>query len=212
MEPHPNISLGLILLASILTSNILLVNFLGLCSFIACSRQIRTAFGLSCAVTFVLSTTAPLNWLLYHFFLRKGAMSWFLGATGAAINLEFLAFIVFIAVVAAFVQLVEMVIERFSPTLYYALGIFLPLITVNCAILGACLFMVIRNYSFWQSLVYGFGSGLGWSFAIIAMAGVRQRLRFSNIPKPLQGIAITILVTGVMAMVFAGFGGMAPIQ
>lgn len=213
MEAHPQISLTLIFLASILTSNILLVNFLGLCSFIGCSRQIPTAFGLSCAVIFVLTATAPLNWLLYHFVLKEGALSWLLGAEGAAaINMEFLQFIVFIAVIAAFVQLVEMVIERYVPPLYYALGIFLPLITVNCAILGVSLFMIIRNYSFGQSVVYGFGSGLGWGLAILVMAGLRQRLRFSNVPKPLQGIAITMLLTGVMAMAFAGFGGMAPIQ
>ncbi|MFP4380321.1 MAG: NADH:ubiquinone reductase (Na(+)-transporting) subunit E [Candidatus Sumerlaeia bacterium] len=210
---HPDIPLYLIFMASILTSNILLVNFLGLCSFIGCSRTISTAFGLSCAVTFVLTFTAPLNWLLYHFFLKQGALDWLLGAERAAdINLEFLYYIVAIAVIAAFVQLVEMVIERYSPVLYYALGIFLPLITVNCAILGVALFMVIRNYSFAQSVAYGFGSGLGWSLAIIAMAGLRQRLRFSNVPKPLEGIAITMILTGVMAMAFAGFGGMAPIQ
>ncbi|HUT26399.1 MAG TPA: Rnf-Nqr domain containing protein [Sumerlaeia bacterium] len=211
--PHPDIPVMLIFLASILTTNILLVNFLGLCSFIACSRQIPTAFGLSCAVIFVTTCTSVLNWLIYTYLLKPGALVWLLGADkGAAVNLEFLTFITFIAVIAAFVQLVEMVVERFSPVLYYTLGIFLPLITVNCAILGVCLFMVIRNYSFLQSVAYGIGSGLGWGLAIIAMAGLRQRLRFSNVPKPLEGIAVTMLLTGVMAMVFAGFGGMAPIQ
>lgn len=203
----------MIFVASVLTSNILLVNFLGLCSFIGCSRRIPTAFGLSCAVVFVLTTTVPLNWLIYHGVLKKGALTWLLGAeTAAGVNLEFLQFIIFIAVIAAFVQLVEMVIERYAPPLHQSLGIFLPLITVNCAILGACLFMVIRNYSFWQSVIYGLGSGLGWGLAIIAMAALRQRLRFSKVPKSLEGIAVTMILTGIMAMAFAGFGGMAPIQ
>jgi Na+-transporting NADH:ubiquinone oxidoreductase subunit E len=164
-------------------------------------------------VVFVLTFTTPLNWLINYFLLRPGAMAWLLGAERAAgINLEFLQFIIFIAVVAAFVQLVEMVVERYTPTLHQALGIFLPLITVNCAILGVALFMVIRNYNFWQSLAYGIGSGLGWSLAIIVMAGLRQRIRFSNVPKPLEGIAITMILTGAMAMAFAGFGGMVDIQ
>jgi Na+-transporting NADH:ubiquinone oxidoreductase subunit E len=213
MEAHPLISAWIILAAAIFTSNILLTNFLGLCSFIGCSRQIQTAAGLSCAVVFVLTFTTPLNWLINYFLLRPGAMAWLLGAERAAgINLEFLQFIIFIAVVAAFVQLVEMVVERYTPTLHQALGIFLPLITVNCAILGVALFMVIRNYNFWQSLAYGIGSGLGWSLAIIVMAGLRQRIRFSNVPKPLEGIAITMILTGAMAMAFAGFGGMVDIQ
>ncbi len=213
MTGAPEIAIWTIFLAAILTSNILLVNFLGLCSFIGCSRQLSTAFGLSCAVTFVLTFTAPLNWLLWHFVLKQGALAWMLGEEAAmGVNLEFLQFIVFIVVIAAFVQLVEMVIERFSPTLYYALGIFLPLITVNCAILGVSLFMVIRTYTFWQSVAFGVGSGLGWGLAICIMAGLRQRLRFSNVPLPLQGIAITMILTGIMAMVFSGFAGMAQIQ
>ncbi|NOZ19805.1 MAG: NADH:ubiquinone reductase (Na(+)-transporting) subunit E [Planctomycetes bacterium] len=188
-----------ILIAAIFTSNILLSNFLGMCSFIACSAQIRTAVGLGCAVTFVITCTTILNYLIcYHILIP--------------LKLEFLEFIVFIAVIAGFVQLVEMVVERFSPPLYYALGIFLPLITVNCAILGASLFMVIREYSFAQSAAYGFGSGVGWSAAILLMSGIRQKLRFAHVPKPLQGVGIIMMVTGLMAMAFMGFAGMVSIQ
>ena len=188
-----------IFFAAILTSNILLANFLGMCSFLVCSRQRNTALGLGAAVTFVMSFTTVINYCLYHFLL-------------VPLDLEYLTFILFIAVIAAFVQFVEMFLERFSPLLYYALGIFLPLITVNCAILGVALFMVIRQYSFWQTLAYGAGSGLGWTLAITLMAGMRQRIRFSNVPEPLQGVAITMLITGVMAMAFMGFAGMVNIQ
>ena len=188
-----------IFFAAILTNNILLANFLGMCSFLVCSRQQNTALGLGAAVTFVMSFTTVINYLLYHYVL----LPW---------GLEHLTFILFIAVIAAFVQFVEMLVERTSPVLYYSLGIFLPLITVNCAILGVALFMVIRQYSFWQALGYGVGSGLGWTLAIVLMAGMRQRLRFSNIPEPLQGVAITMLITGVMAMTFMGFAGMVNIQ
>jgi len=188
-----------IFFAAILTNNILLANFLGMCSFLVCSRQQNTALGLGAAVTFVMTFTTVINYLLYHYVL----LPW---------GLEHLTFILFIAVIAAFVQFVEMFVERTSPVLYYSLGIFLPLITVNCAILGAALFMVIRNYGFWQTLGYGAGSGLGWTLAIVLMAGMRQRLRFSNIPQPLQGVAITMLITGVMAMAFMGFAGMVNIQ
>jgi len=188
-----------ILIAAIFTSNILLSNFLGMCSFIACSGQIRTAAGLGCAVTFVITCTTMINYAIYYHILLP-------------LKLEFLEFIVFIAVIAAFVQLVEMIVERFSPPLYYALGIFLPLITVNCAILGASLFMVIREYSFAQSAAYGFGAGAGWSLAILLMAGIRQKLRFAHVPKPLQGVGIIMIVTGLMAMAFMGFAGMVSIQ
>jgi len=189
----------IILIASIVTSNILLANFLGMCSFIACSGQIRTAVGLGCAVTFVVTCTTVINYGLYYGVL-------------VPLKIEFLAFIVYIAVIAAFVQLVEMIVERFSPTLYYALGIFLPLITVNCAILGASLFMQIREYSFAQTTAYGFGSGLGWSLAILFMSGMRQKLRFAHVPKPLKGVGIIMIVTGLMAMAFMGFAGMVSIQ
>jgi len=188
-----------ILIAAILTNNILLTNFLGMCSFIACSGQIFTALGLGTAVTFVMTMTTILNYAIYHFVLLPH-------------GLEHLQFIVFIAVIAAFVQFVEMFVERFSPKLYFTLGIFLPLITVNCAILGASLFMVIREYNFAQSAGFGFGAGVGWTLAIVLMAGLRQKMKYSNIPKAFQGVAIAMVVTCVLAMAFMGFAGMVSIQ
>ncbi len=188
-----------ILIAAIFTNNILLSNFLGMCSFIACSRQTETAVGLGAAVTFVLTMTIMINYVIYHFVLVH-------------FGLEHLTFIVFIAVIAAFVQFVEMFVERFSPKLYFALGIFLPLITVNCAILGASLFMINRNYNFVQSVGFGFGAGLGFAVAIILMAGLRQKMRYSDIPKPFQGVPIAMIVTCVLAMAFMGFAGMVSIQ
>ena len=189
----------IIFVAAVLTNNILLSNFLGMCSFIACSKQIRTALGLGAAVIFVTSCTAPLNYVIYHGLL-------------VPCKLDHLSFITFIAVIAAFVQLVEMVVDRFAPRLYMALGIFLPLITVNCAILGACLFMIIRKYSFLQSVGYGVGSGVGWALAIVAMAGLRKKMAYSHVPKALQGVGVTMIVTGLMAMAFMGFAGMVNIQ
>jgi len=189
----------LILVAAILTNNILLANFLGMCSFLACSRQLDTAVGLGVAVTFVMICTTTLNYVIYHGIL-------------VPLHFEHLAFIVFIAVIAAFTQLVEMIVERFSPKLYHALGIFLPLITVNCAILGASLFMIIRHYSFAQSVAFGCGAGLGWALAIVLIAGLRKKMRYSNVPGPFQGVAITMIVTGMMAMAFIGFAGMVSIQ
>jgi Na+-transporting NADH:ubiquinone oxidoreductase subunit E len=194
-QTHPLI----IVVAVIFTNNILLANFLGMCSFLACSRHIETAVGLGTAVTFVMTCTTTLNYVIYHHVL----VPW---------GLRHLTFIVFIAVIAAFVQFVEMFVERFSPKLYYALGIFLPLITVNCAILGAALFMVIRRYSFVQSIGFGFGAGIGWALAIILMAGLRKKMGYSNIPRPFRGVAITMVVTGVMALAFMGFAGMVSIQ
>ncbi len=189
----------IIVIAAIFTNNILLSNFLGMCSFLACSRQLETAVGLGVAVTFVMTCTTVLNYLIYHYVLVPQ-------------GIDHLTFIVFIAVIAAFVQFVEMFVERFSPKLYYALGIFLPLITVNCAILGAALFMVIRNYTFLQTAGFGVGAGLGWALAIILMAGLRKKMGYSNIPRPFQGVAITMIVTGVMALAFMGFAGMVSIQ
>lgn len=194
-----------ILVAAIFTNNILLSNFLGMCSFVACSRQINTAVGLGIAVTFVMTCTTALNHAIYYEVLVENAPL-------CATDLTHLTFIVFIAVIAAFVQFVEMFVERFSPALYYALGIFLPLITVNCAILGAALFMVIRKYSFVQSVAFGLGAGVGWALAIVLMAGLRQKMQYSDIPRPFQGVAITMVVTGVMAMAFMGFAGMVAIQ
>jgi Na+-transporting NADH:ubiquinone oxidoreductase subunit E len=194
-----------ILIAAIFTNNILFANFLGMCSFLACSRQIDTAIGLGVAVTFVLTCTTTLNHVIYHGILLEGAPL-------VSADLTHLTFIVFIAVIAAFVQFVEMFVERFSPKLYYALGIFLPLITVNCAILGASLFMVIREYTLAQAAGFGLGAGLGWALAIVLMAGLRKKMAYSNIPRPFQGVAITMIITGLMAMAFMGFAGMVSIQ
>ncbi len=188
-----------ILIASILTNNILLSLFLGMCSFLACSTKIETAAGLGVAVVFVMVCTTVLNFLLYHYVM-------------VPLGLEFLSFILFIAVIAAFVQFVEMFLERFSPKLYSALGIFLPLITVNCAILGASLFMVLRTYNLVQTAAFGMGSGLGFLLAIVLMAGLREKMGYSNVPASLQGTAIIMLITGVMAMTFMGFAGMLTIQ
>jgi len=188
-------SLLAILLTAALTNNILLAKFLGMCSFLSCSRQISTALGLGVAVTFVLTGTIMVNHVVYHHLL-------------VPLGLEHLMLIIFIAVIAGCVQFVEMFIERFSPRLYYALGIFLPLITVNCAILGAALFMVIDEYSFWETLAFGFGSGIGWMLAIVLLAGLRKRMGYSDPPAPFRGVAITMIVTGIMALAFMGFAGM----
>lgn len=190
---------------SIFIENILLAYFLGMCSFLACSKKVETAIGLGAAVVFVLAITTPLNWLLRHFLLREGALAW-LGLP-ATLDLEFLTFITFISVIAAFTQLVELVIDRFSPTLYNALGIFLPLIAVNCAILGACLFMVEREYTFGESVVFGASSGMGWALAIISMSAIRYKLRYSNVPQGLRGLGITMITTGLMAIAFMTFAG-----
>ncbi|MDX9867505.1 MAG: Rnf-Nqr domain containing protein [Kiritimatiellia bacterium] len=185
-----------ILFAAIFTNNILLTNYLGMCSFLGCSRELKTSAGLGGAVVFVMAATSVLNWLVYTFVL-------------VPLDLVYLRFIVFIVVIAAFVQLIEMIIERVSETLYTALGVFLPLITVNCAILGASLFMVIREYSFWQAAGYGLGSGLGWALAILAMAGIRQRLaQRGRIPRGLEGPGIALIIAGTMALAFMGFNGM----
>ncbi len=198
----PQIHWMLVLFAAIFTNNILLAYFLGMCSFLAVSKTLKTAYGLGLAVTFVTTATAILNYGIYYALLDPNTS--LLG-----IDLTFLQYIIFIAVIAAFVQLVEMVIDKYSPALYHALGIFLPLITVNCAILGTSVFMVIRKYTFMQAAGYGLGSGLGWFVAIVLIAGIRMQLRFANIPEPLKGVGITMIVTGLMAMAFLGFAGVA---
>lgn len=191
---------------SIFVENILLAYFLGMCSFLACSKKVETAIGLGCAVIFVLTITTPTNWAIRHFLLEDGALAW---AGLPDMDLSFLSFIAFIAVIAAMVQIVEMVIDRYSPTLYAALGIFLPLIAVNCAILGASLFMAERDYTFGESMVFGVGSGIGWALAIIAMAAIRAKLKYSNIPNSLKGLGITMIITGLMAMGFMCFAGIS---
>ncbi len=191
---------------SIFIENILLAYFLGMCSFLALSKKIPTSFGLGIAVIFVLTITAPANWLINEYFLKKGALAW-IDPSLAAIDLSFLAFITFIAVIAAIVQVVEMAVEKLSTALYNALGIYLPLITVNCAILGVSLFMVERKYTLSEATVFGFGSGAGWFLAIISLAAIRHKLRYSNIPEGMRGLGITMLVTGLMAMAFMIFSG-----
>ncbi|MBB6215944.1 Na+-transporting NADH:ubiquinone oxidoreductase subunit E [Anaerosolibacter carboniphilus] len=195
MEINPIV----ILFAAIFTNNMIFSNFLGMCSFIAVSKEINTSLGLGQAVTFVITATTILNYLVYHYVL-------------VPLQLEYMRFIVFIIVIAAFVQLVEMILERYMPNLYYALGIFLPLITVNCAILGVSLFMVIRKYSFLQSVAFGLGSGLGWTLAILALAGIRQKIKKNRIPRGLEGPGITLIIIGLMALAFTGFSGIVQIQ
>ena len=184
-----------IFFAAVFTNNILLTNYLGMCSFLGASREIKTAGGLGAAVIFVMTVTSVLNWIVYHYLLLP-------------FGLEYLRFIIFIVVIAAFVQIAEMVIERASQKLYQSLGIFLPLITVNCAILGVSLFMVIRSYGFWQSFAYGAGSGVGWAVAILAMAGIREKMAKSKIPRGLEGAGIALIIAGIMALAFVGFNGM----
>ena len=182
--------------------------FLGMCSYLAVSKKVSTAVGLGAAVIFVLTVTVPLNWLLDQYILQEGALTW-LGPQYADYDLSFLSFILFIATIATMVQLVEIVVERFSPALYNSLGIFLPLIAVNCAILGGSLFMQSREIeTFTLALNYGFSSGIGWFLAILAIAAIREKIRYSNVPAPLRGLGITFIITGLMAIGFMSFGGM----
>jgi len=194
-----DISSFLLFWAAIFTSNILLTNFLGMCSYLSVSREVESSLGLGVAVTLVLTFTTALNWLAYYYVL-------------VPLNIVYLQYIVFIIVIAAFVQLLELLLERYVPALYYTLGIFLPLITVNCAIFGVSLFMVIRNYNFLQSIAFGAGSGLGWLLAILMLAGIRSRLKEKLIPAGLQGAGIILIITGILALAFIGFSGVAPIQ
>jgi Na+-transporting NADH:ubiquinone oxidoreductase subunit E len=189
---------------SIFVENMALAFFLGMCSFLAVSKKVETAIGLGAAVVFVLGITTPLNWALYNFILREGALSW---AGVPDSDLSFLTFLSLIGTIAASVQVVEMTLDKYAPSLYGALGIFLPLIAVNCAILGASLFMVERDYSFAESAVFGFGSGIGWLLAIAALAAVREKMRYSDVPPPLRGLGITFIVTGLMAIGFMAFAG-----
>jgi len=192
---------------SIFIDNMVFAYFLGMCSYLAVSKTVKTSLGLGVAVVFVLVITVPLNFLIDTYFLRKGAMAWISGSF-ADLDLSFLSFIMFIAVIAAMVQLVEMVVEKFSPALYSALGIFLPLIAVNCAILGASLFMQERELeSVGESVAFGLGSGIGWLLAIVAIAAIREKLSYSNVPAPLRGLGITFIITGLMGIAFMSFFG-----
>jgi Na+-transporting NADH:ubiquinone oxidoreductase subunit E len=182
--------------------------FLGMCSYLAVSKSVKTAVGLGAAVVFVLGITVPINWLLDTYLLKPGALSTWLGPEYADIDLSFLSFIMFIAVIASMVQLVEMVVERFAPALYGALGIFLPLIAVNCAILGGSLFMQQKDFSgIDEAAVYGIGSGFGFFLAILAIAAIREKISYSNVPAPLRGLGITFIITGLMALGFMSFMG-----
>lgn len=193
---------------AIFVENIVLAYFLGMCSFLAVSKRVETALGLGLAVIFVLTITAPANWLIDHYLLKEGALTW-LWSGFATVDLSFLEFISFIAVIAAMVQLVEMVVDKYSQKLYTALGIFLPLIAVNCAILGSSLFLVEREYNFSEATVFGFSSGVGFFLAIVAISAIRQKLRYSNVPDGLKGLGLTMLITGLMAMAFMSFSGIS---
>lgn len=192
---------------SIFVENILLAFFLGNCSYIACSKRIDTAMGLGAAVIFVMLICTPACWAVKNFLLAKGALGWTGLEALKGVDLSFLIFISFIAVIAAMTQIVEMLVEKFSPALYSSLGIFLPLIAVNCAILGAALFIDQRNYNFLESVVFGLGGGIGWALAIVTMAAIRKKLAYSNIPAPLRGLGITMLLSGLMSMGFMCFAG-----
>ena len=192
---------------SVFVENMIFAYFLGMCSYLAVSKTVKTAVGLGIAVTFVLTITLPVNYLLENYVLKAGALVW-LDASFADLDLSFLSFIMFIAIIAAMVQLVEMVVEKFAPALYSALGIFLPLIAVNCAILGGSLFMQERAFiNIGQATVYGVGSGIGWLLAIVAIAAIRERLKYSHVPAPLRGLGITFIITGLMGIAFMSFIG-----
>jgi Na+-transporting NADH:ubiquinone oxidoreductase subunit E len=189
---------------SIFVENMALAFFLGMCSFLACSKKVETAIGLGLAVTFVLTVTTPLNQLLNDYFLEPGSLDW-LGLPD--VDISFLTFLTLIGTIAASVQVVEMTLDRYVPKLYNALGVFLPLIAVNCAILGAALFMVERDYTLGEATVFGLGSGIGWGIAIVALAAIRERLKYSNVPEPLRGLGVTFILVGLMSLGFMAFSG-----
>ncbi len=191
-----------IFIKSAFIENLALSYFLGMCSYLAVSKTVKTAFGLGLAVIFVLGITLPINWLINHYLLTEGGLF--------HTDLTFLRLILFIAVIASMVQLVEMIVEKFSPALYNSLGIFLPLITVNCAILGGSLFMISKEYNFSESIAFGLGGGFGWFLAIIAIAAIREKIRYSDVPAPLRGLGIAFLITGLMGMAFMSLMGIDP--
>ena len=197
-----------IIVKAIFSENMIFAFFLGMCSYLAVSKTVKTATGLGVAVIFVIGITLPVNYLLENYILKKGALEWLMGESALEIDLEFLSFIMFIGVIASMVQLVEMLVEKFAPALYNSLGIFLPLIAVNCAILGAALFMQEREYeTLGQATVFGLGSGVGWFLAIVGIAAIREKMKYSNIPKPLRGLGIAFITTGLMAIAFMAFMG-----
>lgn len=193
-----------IFVKSIFIENMALAFFLGMCTYLAVSKKVATALGLGVAVVVVMTITVPINNLLFNYFLREGALSW---AGFANTDLTFVGLISYIGVIAAIVQILEMALDKYVPALYNALGIFLPLITVNCAILGASLFMVERDYNFAESVTFGFGSGVGWALAIVVLAGIREKMKYSNVPKELEGLGITFIVVGLMSFGFLSFSG-----
>jgi Na+-transporting NADH:ubiquinone oxidoreductase subunit E len=198
-----------IFVRSVFIDNMIFAYFLGMCSYLAVSKTVKTAVGLGAAVIFVLGITVPINYLLENYVLREGALAW-MGPEFAALDLSFLSFIMFIAVIASMVQLVEMVVEKFAPALYGALGIFLPLIAVNCAILGGALFMQQRDYSsIAEATSFALGSGLGWFLAIVAIAAIREKIRYSHVPGPMKGLGITFIITGLMGIAFMSFMGIS---
>ncbi|HRI78473.1 MAG TPA: NADH:ubiquinone reductase (Na(+)-transporting) subunit E [Cyclobacteriaceae bacterium] len=191
---------------SIFIDNMIFAYFLGMCSFLAISKKVKTAFGLGIAVIFVIGITVPINWLIQNYVLTEGSLAW-ISEDLAGIDISFLQFIVFISVIAAITQLTEMAVEKFSPALYGTLGIFLPLIAVNCSVLGAALFMVGRPYNLAEATTFGIGSGIGWMLAIVALAGVREKMKYSNVPAPLRGLGITFILVGLMSLGFLSFLG-----
>lgn len=196
-----------ILLTAVFVENLALAFFLGMCTFLAISKNVKTAIQLGMAVILIETITVPANQLINEYLLQKGALAPFLGSQFADVDLTFLSFISYIGVIAALVQILEMTLDRYFPPLYNALGIFLPLITVNCAILGASLFMEQRKYDFTESLTFGFGCGLGWALAIAALAGIREKMKYSDVPPPLRGLGITFITVGLMALAFMSFSG-----
>ena len=209
MGDYTLINLLGLMVQAIFIENFLLANFLGICTYLACSSRLTTANGLGMAVVIVLTVSGILNWFVHQFVTGNGALFWlqYLGINALGIDLNFLEFLLFISVIAAFVQMLEIIIERFSPSLYMSLGLYLPLITVNCAILGACLFAVTRSYPFFPNLVYVFGSGVGWWLAIALIAAIREKLSVSNVLPSLKGMGITFMMSGLMSLTFSGFTG-----
>ena len=196
-------------LTSIFSENLALAFFLGMCTYLAVSKEVKTAFGLGLAVIVIQAITVPANNIIYQYLLKEGALSWvpWIGESLATLDLTFLGFISYIGVIAAMVQILEMTLDRFFPALYQSLGIFLPLITVNCAILGGTLFMVERDYNFFESVTYGVGSGVGWAMAIVVLAGIREKLQYSDVPDGLKGLGITFITVGLISLAFMAFSG-----